>query len=80
MHIILRNGSEIAKNELEVKEKHSCFSHFQVSLNSWEHIVLRGFNYQYIPNAESDGIEDIVIILNKDETKKLIDFIRDKIM
>jgi len=84
MHIILRKGevntvSEGSKKAI-VNETHLEFKQFQIAYNSWGHLTIRGFNFQIVPSTkkeEKEKIEDILVILNIEETQKLLSFLRE---
>jgi hypothetical protein len=77
---------EIAKRKIEMKSTVPIYNCFQVSINSHGHIVLRWFHKDnegqvvpYEPGKELKGKKesvDFIIVLTKDETEQLIQFIR----
>jgi hypothetical protein len=77
---------EIAKRKIEMDSTFPVYQCFQVSMNSYGHIVLRWFNKEEIEGAgpfepgkefkiKRDSV-DFIIVLTKDETEQLIQFIR----
>jgi len=84
MHIILRKGevSTISEDDKKaiVSETHLEFKQFQAAYNSWGHLTIRGFNFQIVPSTkkeEKEKIEDILVILNIEETQKLLSFLKE---
>jgi hypothetical protein len=77
---------EISKRKIEMDSIFPMYDSFQVSINDYGNIVLRWFNkpqnpeaYPYEPGkdikAKKESI-DFIIVLTKDETEQLIQFIR----
>jgi len=58
------------KTESEILKVPEEFTDFQVSFNSWGHIVFRWFNH-------SNQEKDVVLALSQSESHTLVNFIRN---
>lgn len=85
MIVILKKGrvekisplKSTCPKKANIEETHFEFNSFQVSYNSWGRINIKGFNTQTSSSDETEKeINDISIILNREESKELWNFIK----
>ena len=85
MRVILKKGKieEIdpldpnSPRKVDIEETPLDFDSFQISYNSWGHIKIKGFNSKTSsPNEFEIEINDVLIIFDEKESKKLLNFIK----